>query len=502
MTFRIYIVFIFLSVWSVSGISQQIALEELIHEAETKYWDVPAHSIRIAEYILTQNEKVEVASKANLILAKSYLSQEKTFDAIRALFPGYSQAEETNNYFLQAETKLLSYEVLQQLSLNTISDEVRQQLETLKKNSELATYIENQLVLIDAELALEQEEFDVAVKLFDSLDSDFISSDPIRKIRFQMAQARLHFKRFDYKKTEKILNELPPDLPKYFQVIKLNLSAELFLKSNDFNRAISTWNEAKETANLLPNKELANRSLEGLIQVYLINEDSKKYFDYQQEFGVLTSDLVTDRVRAVNFAYNQFENLHQESATKEIIFARKKVFFLSGILLIFITVLLGINYYYNLRIREYHLLKKLVSPAPLPVVIKKESSEKNLVSEETEKQLLEALKIFESGTEFTRSDMSIAYLAAHLNTNIKYLSDVINRHKGKNFNGYINELRINYIIDKLKSDPIYLNYKISYLAEESGFSSHSSFTTVFKSVTGISPTKFLGFLQKEGIHEN
>jgi AraC-like DNA-binding protein len=37
---------------------------------------------------------------------------------------------------------------------------------------------------------------------------------------------------------------------------------------------------------------------------------------------------------------------------------------------------------------------------------------------------------------------------------------------------------------------------VSYLAEESGFSSHSSFATVFKSVTGISPTKFMDFLQK------
>jgi AraC-like DNA-binding protein len=91
--------------------------------------------------------------------------------------------------------------------------------------------------------------------------------------------------------------------------------------------------------------------------------------------------------------------------------------------------------------------------------------------------------------------MSLALLAAHFDTNTKYLSEVINTHKGKNFNSYINELRINYIIDKLKSNRTYLQYKISYLAEESGFSSHSSFATVFKSVTGISPTVFIDLLK-------
>jgi AraC-like DNA-binding protein len=35
------------------------------------------------------------------------------------------------------------------------------------------------------------------------------------------------------------------------------------------------------------------------------------------------------------------------------------------------------------------------------------------------------------------------------------------------------------------------------LAENCGFASHSSFATVFKSVTGISPVKFIDFLKNE-----
>lgn len=92
--------------------------------------------------------------------------------------------------------------------------------------------------------------------------------------------------------------------------------------------------------------------------------------------------------------------------------------------------------------------------------------------------------------------MSLAVLAGQLETNTKYLSEVINKYKEKNFNVYINELRVNYLVSLLKNDATYLNYKVSYLADVAGFSSHSSFTTVFKSITGMSPNTFIQQLIK------
>uniref|UniRef100_UPI003AFB1A7D helix-turn-helix domain-containing protein n=1 Tax=Elizabethkingia meningoseptica TaxID=238 RepID=UPI003AFB1A7D len=69
-------------------------------------------------------------------------------------------------------------------------------------------------------------------------------------------------------------------------------------------------------------------------------------------------------------------------------------------------------------------------------------------------------------------------VASYLNTNTKYLSYMIKKYKKKDFSGYVNELRINCIIGKLNTDPVYRQYKISVLAEEAGFSSHSKFATV------------------------
>jgi YesN/AraC family two-component response regulator len=128
---------------------------------------------------------------------------------------------------------------------------------------------------------------------------------------------------------------------------------------------------------------------------------------------------------------------------------------------------------------------------------KKEVTKKSTIPLETEQALLAKLKRFENSTKFTSNDMSLAVLAGQFETNTKYLSEIINKHYDMNFNTYINKLRINYIVEKLKSDPNFRNYKISYLAENSGFSSHSSFATVFKSITGIAPITFIELLKNE-----
>lgn len=119
------------------------------------------------------------------------------------------------------------------------------------------------------------------------------------------------------------------------------------------------------------------------------------------------------------------------------------------------------------------------------------------MTSETEAKLLELLNDFEKGISFTNKNMSLSFLAGELNTNTKYLSHLINRHKNSDFKTYINRLRINYIVDKLINDEKYRQYKISILAEECGFSSHSKFASVFKQITEYSPSVYIKMLDSE-----
>ena len=120
-----------------------------------------------------------------------------------------------------------------------------------------------------------------------------------------------------------------------------------------------------------------------------------------------------------------------------------------------------------------------------------------ILRDDIEKELVKNLQKFEEKEKFLDSNLSVSTMASALKTNRTYLTEVIKKHRGKNFNMYINELRINYIIRKLYNHPEYRSYKISYLAEECGFSSHSTFATIFKSVLNISPSTFIQNLKND-----
>lgn len=122
--------------------------------------------------------------------------------------------------------------------------------------------------------------------------------------------------------------------------------------------------------------------------------------------------------------------------------------------------------------------------------------EKNLMSVEAEKKLLEKLHYFEEKKLYLDRKVSLSYVATEIESNTKYLSYIIKNHKGKDFNKYINDLRINYIVQKINDDPKYRQYKINFLAEETGFSSHSKFATVFKNTIGVSPSEFINYFEK------
>lgn len=124
------------------------------------------------------------------------------------------------------------------------------------------------------------------------------------------------------------------------------------------------------------------------------------------------------------------------------------------------------------------------------------STSKVTISEETEKKILKKLENFERRQMFLSPETSLSKIAQDFKTNAFYISHVVKKHKNTNLNSYINKLRIDYITHKLKFNSEYMNYKIEYLAQESGFSSYSTFKRIFTKETGIDPSKFIEYLKK------
>lgn len=119
------------------------------------------------------------------------------------------------------------------------------------------------------------------------------------------------------------------------------------------------------------------------------------------------------------------------------------------------------------------------------------SASDRLLSEDKETELLQKLSLFEEGTAFTEKNFTISKLALLLETNTRYVGHILQKHRNKNFNDYLNSLRIAYIMQQLIHNTELLNYKIDYLAEMSGYSSHSRFTQMFKKEVNLSPSQFI-----------
>ena len=109
------------------------------------------------------------------------------------------------------------------------------------------------------------------------------------------------------------------------------------------------------------------------------------------------------------------------------------------------------------------------------------------------------MNAFEKEEHYLKSGITVQNLAKDYGTNVKYLSKVVNCYKGKPFVHYVNDLRIEYAVLKLKEDKLYRQFTIEALSKEFGFHSKDSFMTAFHKKTGLKPLFFIQQLVNQNI---
>lgn len=109
--------------------------------------------------------------------------------------------------------------------------------------------------------------------------------------------------------------------------------------------------------------------------------------------------------------------------------------------------------------------------------------------------ILNQLETFESENKFLDPQISQKSLSEDLGTNSTYFSKIINTYKGKNFTLYINDCRLDYIIDHLQNDVKYINMDVKELAAISGFSSAENFSDNFRRKFELKPSVFIKMMK-------
>ncbi|MGM9816812.1 MAG: helix-turn-helix domain-containing protein [Lepagella sp.] len=112
--------------------------------------------------------------------------------------------------------------------------------------------------------------------------------------------------------------------------------------------------------------------------------------------------------------------------------------------------------------------------------------------DQTQKDLLAGriTDVMESQKPFCSPDLNLSQLSQLVGSNSKYVSQVINDVFKKNFATFVNEYRINLACDRFANDEEYGNYSIEGIGQSVGFRSGANFTSVFKKITGISPSVY------------
>lgn len=128
--------------------------------------------------------------------------------------------------------------------------------------------------------------------------------------------------------------------------------------------------------------------------------------------------------------------------------------------------------------------ESITESAPSEIQVPHIADEKMMVLKEALKALMENELLFE------RSDLTLSEVAKKLQTNSVVLSRAVNQQFRLNFNDYVNQYRVNAVIERI-SMPEFKNQTLLAIAFDAGFNSKATFNRSFKKFTGKNPKDFL-----------
>lgn len=261
----------------------------------------------------------------------------------------------------------------------------------------------------------------------------------------------------------------------------------------------------------IKNYQITKVSKENLLMAYNImtqsyseKNDNKNAYLYAQKSLELIQSIGGIKNKSLNFLHNYDLNLIKAESNK--IIASKNYFkiFLLGILIVLGLVVYSYYYYYYKRQKEkYYRFLKIIQNLKESKTLtnnnlqidKTEVQTKQIIDDELIEKIGLGLKKLEQKETFLDPNFKLAFVAKKLNTNTAYLSQYFNQIIQKTFSEYTQELRIQYVLQKLIDAPYFRKYTLQAIAEEVGYKDANTFVRVFKKQTGLSPNYYIEKLE-------
>ncbi|QBA22786.1 AraC family transcriptional regulator [Chryseobacterium indologenes] len=491
----------------------------LTDKAFQKLYQNPEECISYSQSLLISDKNIEHKVILRNIISQAYvlqgnyvqsvsISNQKEEDDKRGnlsqfiqLFDDYNLADQYQNLGLYGQSKKIIAGILKDPDL-------------LKSQNPKERMVLAKLFQLQAINAGMVRDYESAVLNMDKSDSYLTgTNEENRIIRWENSIFRSTFllRQNKLEESKKLFDSVIADIEKHGNNAFISafayesLSRYYFMKG-DYNAAIQKLEKGFSEIENLPYNDLKIIFYELFARNYLALNNDEKYYYYNKLYTDLKAKLDSNKKEGIQYVVKLLETYHNKNLEFQKQNKVSQLRIAGSIMLI--LILITTAYFLIESARSKDLKKQLVffeklkfkeeiaggaAERSIEILKENKAQEKDLskISKEKEEEILQKLKDWEKSDSYLNKNMSLAILSAQTGINTKYLSEVINNNKGKNFNGYINELRIDHIARLLKTDPAYLNYKVSYLAEYAGFSSHGAFTNVFKSITGMSPNTYI-----------
>ena len=161
---------------------------------------------------------------------------------------------------------------------------------------------------------------------------------------------------------------------------------------------------------------------------------------------------------------------------------------ISDITLFFMLFYSGFHIVQQREIFDLTMQGKVLAEKEIPEQIDVEKE--GLIDEHLMLEIVNNLeKVMKEEKPYLNQNLSLNLLADKLNSRTHIVSYVINTHYNVNFYNYINNFRFDYCKSLLKNQKKQ-HLSIEGIALEGGFGSKSTFNTLFKKQSGITPTQY------------
>lgn len=261
-----------------------------------------------------------------------------------------------------------------------------------------------------------------------------------------------------------ILHETSTEVKNINQATNLLIENVKYLPINTEQMVIDSTVEKLCEANYSYPIQLEDNLTESIVQFNQrgISDYTNQLFNYLQVNQLLLEDIVNVCSKILNKVVNRLRNLLQkESAVVPFHFNQ------------------GIDF---LLFDSYDLLQELFEQD-----IEKVIYAFKLKDVESKDWLMErAIDYIKS---YYKSEIKAQEVADVINISPNYFSSLFKQKTGKNFNEYVNHMRIEEAKKLLAETP----FKVSEIAEQVGFHEYKYFVGVFKKYAGMTPTKFRKF---------